>query len=562
MPTHPTCHRSTPTSVTDCAADIEERGVLVPVIIAHDGEVLDGRLRHRDRRGTRPQVRPQDRRRQAHAEAERPDLRLCVNVYRRQLNQAQVRELIAWALRKAPEASDRSCGPADRAPPPGPSPGSAGHWRQVERFSTCPSRTGRTGSVPLGPQAGLVRRQRVPGGEARRLLGELGRCPGPAAPRKGPADAEVRAGPGRATGPGRAAVRLGDDFKVYPATSEAGRPDRAGTADLLSSDPPGKRSWGQLAQVAARLLKPDGSWRVTPGSITCPTSWRFPGGRAAVRVDRRRGPPVPGDPQRRAGEEPVDADPCPPQRARERPTPSISVLEDVSAPKSATRACTPGSRSCGPRSPWSGRCARRAGWWSTVSWPRQHRRGHGPGRGGPAVRRCEIDPRLVRAARSRVPSPGGATGRVGDRDGDGCPNPTPRLRYGRDQLSYVGVDRNIRSHPPTSLTEAPVLPPLPAPEYARLRDSIRDRGVLQPLLITSDHVLIDGHERWRAICELGMVKDPLRVVGNLDEAPREGVGDPAQRRAEAPHSRAERRRLLEMVITDSPSRSTRRWPTC
>jgi ParB-like chromosome segregation protein Spo0J len=41
------------------------------------------------------------------------------------------------------------------------------------------------------------------------------------------------------------------------------------------------------------------------------------------------------------------------------------------------------------------------------------------------------------------------------------------------------------------LTEAPVLPPLPPQEYVQLRDSIRERGVLQPLLITADHVLID-----------------------------------------------------------------------
>ena len=33
------------------------------------------------------------------------------------------------------------------------------------------------------------------------------------------------------------------------------------------------------------------------------------------------------------------------------------------------------------------------------------------------------------------------------------------------------------------LTEAPVLPPLPPQEYAQLRDSIRERGVLQPILI-------------------------------------------------------------------------------
>jgi ParB-like chromosome segregation protein Spo0J len=56
------------------------------------------------------------------------------------------------------------------------------------------------------------------------------------------------------------------------------------------------------------------------------------------------------------------------------------------------------------------------------------------------------------------------------------------------------------------LTEAPVLPPLPPQEYAQLRESIRERGVLQPLLITADHVLIDGHERWKAIQELGLSK--------------------------------------------------------
>ena len=70
------------------------------------------------------------------------------------------------------------------------------------------------------------------------------------------------------------------------------------------------------------------------------------------------------------------------------------------------------------------------------------------------------------------------------------------------------------------MTEAPVLPPLPAQEYAQLRDSIRQRGVLQPLLITSDHVLIDGHERWRAIQELGLSRYPLRVLGNLSDGER------------------------------------------
>ena len=84
------------------------------------------------------------------------------------------------------------------------------------------------------------------------------------------------------------------------------------------------------------------------------------------------------------------------------------------------------------------------------------------------------------------------------------------------------------------LTEAPVLPPLPAQEYAQLRDSIRDRGVLQPLLITADHVLIDGHERWKAIQELGLLKIPAAGHGQPRRGRAEGTGDPAQRRAAAP----------------------------
>ena len=45
------------------------------------------------------------------------------------------------------------------------------------------------------------------------------------------------------------------------------------------------------------------------------------------------------------------------------------------------------------------------------------------------------------------------------------------------------------------LTEAPVLPPLPPQEYAQLRDSIRERGVLQPILlppITSSSMGMSG----------------------------------------------------------------------
>jgi transposase-like protein len=106
------------------------------------------------------------------------------------------------------------------------------------------------------------------------------------------------------------------------------------------------------------------------------------------------------------------------------------------------------------------------------------------------------------------------------------------------------------------LVEGPVLLPLPAKEYAQLRDSIRDRGVLQPLLITADHVLIDGHERWKAIQELGLTRYPLRVLGNLCEAERKELA--IRLNVERRHlSRAERARLLEMILTEAPSKSTR-----
>jgi hypothetical protein len=106
------------------------------------------------------------------------------------------------------------------------------------------------------------------------------------------------------------------------------------------------------------------------------------------------------------------------------------------------------------------------------------------------------------------------------------------------------------------LTEAPVLPPLPALEYAQLRESIRERGVLQPLLITSDHILIDGHERWKAIRELGLAKYPLRIVGNLDEAERVDLAIRAN--LERRHlTVAQRRELAARLLKTDPSRTDR-----
>src|SRR3954471_24901048 len=85
--------------------DILKRGVLVPILQAEDGEVLDGRLRLEIAREYKlfcPRVIVGKL-----SPSERADLRLCVNLYRRHLNQAQARELIAWAIRQGPGESDR-----------------------------------------------------------------------------------------------------------------------------------------------------------------------------------------------------------------------------------------------------------------------------------------------------------------------------------------------------------------------------------------------------------------------------------------------------------------------
>lgn len=91
--------------------DISRRGILVPVLISQDGECLDGRVRLEiaEELGLPARAVPKIVVGRISA-AERADLRLVLNLYRRQLTQAQVRELIAWELRRQPQASDRAVG--------------------------------------------------------------------------------------------------------------------------------------------------------------------------------------------------------------------------------------------------------------------------------------------------------------------------------------------------------------------------------------------------------------------------------------------------------------------
>ncbi len=113
----------------------------------------------------------------------------------------------------------------------------------------------------------------------------------------------------------------------------------------------------------------------------------------------------------------------------------------------------------------------------------------------------------------------------------------------------------------------PVLPPLPHAEYEALKESIRERGVLVPILVAADRevaggkdkvrgYIVDGHERYRACRELKIPPAPLRVLDPMtaDERRELSIRINAERR----HlSKPDRDRLLEEYIKAAPQKSTR-----
>ena len=106
------------------------------------------------------------------------------------------------------------------------------------------------------------------------------------------------------------------------------------------------------------------------------------------------------------------------------------------------------------------------------------------------------------------------------------------------------------------LTPSPVLPPLPSEEYEALRGHIARNGVQQPILVTSSGVIIDGHEVFRAVTELGIRKYPIRVVGNMSEKERREMAI-ALNLFRRHLSQSERRQWLEELIRINPKKSSR-----
>lgn len=153
--------------------DIRHRGIQIPILVDNStGEVIDGKQRKRiaTELGLRDiptiyvsRLSPQ----------ERGDLRVAVNVYRRHLTRAQMRELIAWALQQRPEASDRCVAQQTGASHP-----TVARVRQaLEAGGTIyqlPDRNGRDGKKYPAAKPAAFACSASEGRRARALLDRLG----------------------------------------------------------------------------------------------------------------------------------------------------------------------------------------------------------------------------------------------------------------------------------------------------------------------------------------------------------------------------------------------------
>jgi site-specific DNA-methyltransferase (adenine-specific) len=107
------------------------------------------------------------------------------------------------------------------------------------------------------------------------------------------------------------------------------------------------------------------------------------------------------------------------------------------------------------------------------------------------------------------------------------------------------------------LHDLQVMPDLSEAEYAALRESIREHGVLVPVVYDERGELLDGHHRLRAAGELGITNYPSEVVPCADDAERRTLARAlnCQRR----HlSQEQRRALIADQVRDMPTWSDRR----
>jgi DNA methylase len=239
--------------------DIRLRGIQIPILVdSSSGEVIDGRQRKRiaAELGIRniPTLYVG-----CLSDSERVDLRFAVNLYRRHLTRAQMRELIAWSLRERPDQSDRCVARTHSVT----DKTVAAVRRRLEEGAEIPILDMRTGSdgKPY-PAAKPVAFGCSPseGHKARSLLERLGND----AP---PRTASLRVLQKLANRKDRAELQL-DPAAKLPARirveccdfRDLSVPDNS--VDLMFTDPPwsreGRRRMPEFAVWAARKLRPEG----------------------------------------------------------------------------------------------------------------------------------------------------------------------------------------------------------------------------------------------------------------------------------------------------------------
>jgi N6-adenosine-specific RNA methylase IME4 len=65
--------------------------------------------------------------------------------------------------------------------------------------------------------------------------------------------------------------------------------------------------------------------------------------------------------------------------------------------------------------------------------------------------------------------------------------------------------------------EADRIPVMPEPEFGAFRADVAERGLLEPIEITAEGIVLDGRQRLRAARELGLESVPVRVLCVEDE---------------------------------------------
>ena len=253
------------------ADDILKRGVLVPILQAEDGEVLDGRLRleiAREHKLFCPKIIVGKL-----SPAERADLRLCVNLYRRHLSQAQARDMIAWAIRQGPGESDRRV--AERCGVDHKTVG--GVRRRLEAIGEIPQYDSRATAngrrYPTARKPVVITSSESQAREASRLLGELGDV-APDRPLNVRDLRTLRHEQYRdeLLAKGCRPVTLGDDFRIHGRDfRKLGNRIGPGSVSLILTDPPwGSKLGPEIAEAAVRLLKPDGLLACYTGTYFLP----------------------------------------------------------------------------------------------------------------------------------------------------------------------------------------------------------------------------------------------------------------------------------------------------